>query len=99
MGDGIKADLKVIRACSRALYRIHRQFKDHGNPADGYMSDLGYEGLRDAFDDFNDTWKKTRGKLVDELEELAKFTEKAADGYDRVDTKLANALRKAAKEG
>ncbi|MFJ1972978.1 hypothetical protein ACIO93_30410 [Streptomyces sp. NPDC087903] len=99
MGDRTRADLGVIRDCSDSLFRIHREFKEHGNPADGYHDDLGSDKLRDVFDEFSDTWKKTRKKLMEDIENLAKYTKTAADTYDEVDHKLAEALRDAKKNG
>lgn len=93
MGDKIQADLDMIRDCSDSLTGINREFQEHGNPADGYGDDLGHEKLRDVFDDFSDTWKKTRKKLMKDIENLAKYTKTAADTYDDVDHKLAEALR------
>ncbi|MFF1377058.1 hypothetical protein [Streptomyces sp. NPDC058308] len=98
MSGRTRADLGVIRECSESLFRIHREFKDNSNPADGYDNALGSEKLRDVFDDFSDTWKKTRKKLMKDIEQLAKFTDTAADTYDKVDHELAEALRKARKD-
>ncbi|WP_328342189.1 hypothetical protein [Streptomyces violaceus] len=93
MGDRIRADLDTIKDCSDSLFVIHREFKDNANPAEGYSDDLGSGELRDVFDEFSDTWKKTRKKLMKDIENLAKYTKTAADSYDEVDRKLAQALR------
>lgn len=98
MSGRTRADLSVIRECSESLFRIHREFKDNSNPADAYDDALGSEKLRDVFDDFSETWKKTRKKLMKDIEQLAKFTDTAADTYDKVDHELAEALRKARKD-
>jgi uncharacterized protein YukE len=95
MGDHIKADLAAIKRCSRDLTKIHGEFERHGNPADEYGRAVGHGGLKDAFSDFGDTWKKTRKKLMKELEQLAEFTSTAAKAYDEVDQKLAQAIRDA----
>ncbi|WP_405733108.1 hypothetical protein OG885_19405 [Streptomyces sp. NBC_00028] len=97
MGDRTRADLDMIRDCSDNLFSIHREFKEHGNPADEYMDDLGSNTLRDVFEEFSDTWKKTRKKLMKDIENLAKYTKTAADTYDDIDHKLAQALRDARK--
>lgn len=99
MADRTRADLDTIRDCSDSLFRIHRAFKEHGNPADEFRDDLGSDRLRDVFDDFSDTWKKTRKKLMEDIENLAEYTKTAADTYDDVDHKLAQALRDARKKG
>ncbi|ATL29679.1 MULTISPECIES: hypothetical protein [Streptomyces] len=102
MGDRLRADLDLIKDCSDALYGIHREFKEHGDPSDGYEKALGSEKLRDIFDDFSGTWKKTRKKLMKDIENLAKYTAEAAKTYDDVDHALAEALRdakKSAKKG
>ncbi|WP_369033612.1 MULTISPECIES: hypothetical protein [Streptomyces] len=98
MADRTRADLDLIRDCSDSLYRIHREFKDNGNPADDYDNALGSDKLRDVFDEFSDTWKKTRKKLMDDIENLAKYTKTAADTYDSVDGELAKALRDSRKQ-
>ncbi|MEU6555658.1 hypothetical protein ABZ915_36230 [Streptomyces sp. NPDC046915] len=99
MGDHIKADLAAIKQCSRDLNKIHREFERHGNPADEYGQAVGHGGLKDAFLEFGDTWKKTRKKLMKELEKLAEFTSTAAKSYDEVDQKLAKAIRDAKAKG
>ncbi|WP_405817404.1 hypothetical protein OG241_23010 [Streptomyces sp. NBC_01390] len=98
MADRTRADLDLIRDCSDSLYRIHREFKDNGNPADDYDNALGSDKLRDVFDEFSDTWKKTRKKLMEDIENLAKYTKTAADTYDNVDAELAKALRDSRKQ-
>ncbi|MFD5633734.1 hypothetical protein ACFWJM_06260 [Streptomyces sp. NPDC127077] len=97
MADRTRYDLDLIKDCSDSLYRIHREFDQHGNPADGYGDDLGSDRLRDVFDDFSDTWKKNRKKLMKDIENLAKYTAEAAKAYEDIDHKLADALRNAKK--
>ncbi|MFE0175279.1 hypothetical protein ACFWZ2_23460 [Streptomyces sp. NPDC059002] len=97
MGDRLRADLDLIKDCSDSLYRIHREFKEHGDPSDGYETALGSDKLREIFDDFSGTWKKTRKKLMKDIENLAKYTAEAAKTYDEVDHALAEALRDAKK--
>ncbi|AJE83088.1 hypothetical protein SLNWT_2712 [Streptomyces albus] len=97
MSERTRADLDMIRDCSDSLSRIHNEFKENGNPADGYGEELGHDKLRDVFDDFSGTWKKTRKKLMKDIDKLAKYTKKAAETYDEIDHKLAEALRDARK--
>ena len=95
----MRADLDLIKECSNSLYKIHREFKEHGNPADGYDDAFGIGKLRDVFDDFSDNWKKNRKKLMKDIEALAKYTAEAAKAYEEIDHKLAQALRDAKKTG
>ncbi|MCX4972307.1 MULTISPECIES: hypothetical protein [unclassified Streptomyces] len=97
MADKTRYDLDMIKDCSDSLYRIHREFKENGNPADGYGDDLGSDKLRDVFDDFSETWKKNRKKLMKDIENLAKYTDNAAKAYEDIDHELAQALRDAKK--
>ncbi|MER5518711.1 MULTISPECIES: hypothetical protein [unclassified Streptomyces] len=99
MADRTRFDLDLIKECSNSLYRIHREFKEHGNPAEDYGDELGVGNLRDAFDDFSDNWKKSRKKLMKDIESLAKYTAEAAKAYEDIDHKLAEALRGAKKSG
>ncbi|MEU3900160.1 hypothetical protein [Streptomyces sp. NPDC045251] len=99
MADRTRYDLDLIKECSKSLYRMHREFKDNGNPADEYGDALGSEKLRDVFGDFSDTWKKNRKKLMEDIENLAKYTGNAAKSYEEIDHELANALRGAKKSG
>ncbi|MFC7257783.1 hypothetical protein [Streptomyces lutosisoli] len=99
MADRTRYDLDVIKECSKSLYRMHREFDEHGNPADGYGDDLGSDKLRDVFDDFSDTWKKNRKKLMKDIENLAKYTANAAKSYEKIDHELAEALRGVKKSG
>lgn len=99
MGDHIKADLAAIKKCSRDLGKIHDEFERNGNPADEYGQAVGHGGLKDAFSEFGETWKKTRKTLMKELEQLAEFTSAAAKAYEEVDHKLAEAIRDAKAQG
>ncbi|MEU4926978.1 type VII secretion target [Streptomyces yokosukanensis] len=99
MADRIKYDLDVIKGCSRTLGKLHNEFDRHGNPADGYEDELGHDGLKDAFDEFGTTWKKTRKKLSKELKKLADYTGAAAQKYEQVDHDLAKAITDATGKG
>ncbi|MFJ4832875.1 hypothetical protein ACIP79_23670 [Streptomyces sp. NPDC088747] len=97
MADRTRYDLDMIKDCSDSLHRIHREFEENGNPADGYGDDLGSDKLRDVFDDFSETWQKNRKKLMKDIENLAKYTGNAAKAYEDIDHELAQALRDAKK--
>ncbi|MFD5627773.1 MULTISPECIES: hypothetical protein [unclassified Streptomyces] len=97
MADRTRYDLDMIKDCSDSLHRIHREFEENGNPADGYGDDLGSDKLRDVFDDFSETWEKNRKKLMKDIENLAKYTGNAAKAYEDIDHELAQALRDAKK--
>jgi hypothetical protein len=99
VADRTRYDLDLIKECSNSLYRIHREFEENGNPADEYGDALGSDELRDVFDDFSQTWKKNRKKLMEDIENLAKYTANAAKAYEDIDHELANALREAKKNG
>jgi uncharacterized protein YukE len=99
MADKIRYDLDLIKRCSNSLYGIHREFKENGNPANGYGDSLGSEKLRDSFEDFSETWEKNRKKLMEDIESLAKYTADAAKAYEDIDHDLAQALRDARKNG
>lgn len=99
MADGQSYDLEMIKGCSRTLGKLHREFDQHGNPADGYQDELGHEGLKDVFDEFGTTWKKTRKKLSKELKKLADFTSAAAQKYEEIDHELAKAIAGAMGKG
>ncbi|MFI6661723.1 hypothetical protein ACIBL8_40100 [Streptomyces sp. NPDC050523] len=88
------ADLQRIKESSRAISKIHREFTQSANPADGLgVSVFGEKSLVDVFDDFGDNWKIHRERLTDELEKLAKILATASKAYEDIDHKLAEALR------
>jgi hypothetical protein len=88
------ADLSRIKESGKALSKIHRDFKQRANPADGLgVSTLGDKGLVDVFDDFGDNWKIHRERLMEELEKLSKILTTAAKAYEDIDHQLADALR------
>ncbi|MFD4623053.1 hypothetical protein [Streptomyces sp. NPDC058475] len=99
MADRTRYDLDMIKDCSRSLGKIHREFEHHGNPADGYNDELGHGGLKDAFDEFGSTWKKTRKKLTKEIKKLAEYTAAAAEKYEEIDHQLAKAISGAKGKG
>jgi uncharacterized protein YukE len=96
----LKADTARIRECSDALKRIHDEFANHANPAQGYStSEMGSSLLVGAFDEFGSNWKIHREQLKQELDQLAQATEAAANTYDGTDAALAKALRDQDKPG
>jgi uncharacterized protein YukE len=99
MADRTAYDLDMIKQCSRDLGKIHREFEEHGNPADEYRDELGHGGLKEAFDDFGSTWKKTRKKLTKEIKKLAEYTAAAAEKYEEIDHELAKAIAEAKGKG
>jgi hypothetical protein len=99
MGDRTRADLTLIKECSRSLSKIHREFANHSNPADDYDDAIGHGGLKDAFDDFSDTWKDHQKKLMQEIQKLADATKTAAQEYDEIDRELVKALQSAKAKG
>ncbi|MFF4111989.1 hypothetical protein [Streptomyces sp. NPDC001714] len=74
------------------LGKLHNEFDQHGNSADGCEGELGHGGLKDAFDEFSATWKKTRKKRSKELNKLAYCIGTAAQKYEEIDHKLAKAI-------
>ncbi|MBY8880537.1 hypothetical protein [Actinacidiphila acidipaludis] len=94
MGD-LEADTRRIRDCSRALQRIYDQFTGHADPAEGYSSDeLGDSRITDAFHDFGSNWKIHREHLAEGIRTLGTIAEDAADTYEGIDARLADALRR-----
>lgn len=88
------ADLERIKESGNALSKIHRDFKNRANPAEGLgVSTLGDKGLVDVFDDFEDNWKIHRERLMEEIEKLSKILSTAAKAYQDIDHQLAEALR------
>ncbi|MEV6884910.1 MULTISPECIES: hypothetical protein [unclassified Streptomyces] len=88
------ADLTRIKESGSALSKIHRDFKNRANPADGLgVKTLGDQGLVKAFDDFGDNWKIHRERLMEEIEKLSKILSAAAKAYEDIDHQLAEALR------
>lgn len=93
MADRTRADIDMIKECSRDLTRLHREFDQRGNPAEDYDRAIGHGGLKDAFDEFGSTWKKTRKSLMKEIKKLADATHLAAQKYEEIDHELAEAIR------
>ncbi|MFE2050367.1 hypothetical protein ACFXAS_17890 [Streptomyces sp. NPDC059459] len=88
------ADVTRIKESGSALSKIHRDFKNRANPAEGLgVSTLGDQGLVKVFDDFGDNWKIHRERLMEELEKLSKILSTAAKAYEDIDHQLAEALR------
>lgn len=91
----LKADLKRIRECSRALGRIYESFTTRANPTDDYSSgQLGNQRVVDAFEEFASNWEIRREDLAEQIKTLGMITEKAARSYEALDAELANALRR-----
>ncbi|MEU3334026.1 hypothetical protein [Streptomyces sp. NPDC006668] len=88
------ADLARIKESARSISKIHKEFTQSANPADGLgVSVLGEKGLVDVFDDFGDNWRVHRERLADELEKLSKILTTASKAYEDIDHQLAEALR------
>ncbi|MFF0225985.1 hypothetical protein [Streptomyces sp. NPDC004629] len=64
MADRTRADLDTIRDCSDSLFRIHREFKEHGSPAAAefrFRDDLGEnpaKHTKTAADTYDDVDRK-----------------------------------------
>ena len=94
------ADVTRIKESARSLSKIHREFTQNANPADGLGVDvLGDRSLVETFDDFGDNWKIHRERLTDEIEKLSKILSTAAQAYEDIDHQLAEALRSTDKQG
>lgn len=92
----LKADTGRIRECSQSLWQIYNAFTNHPNPLDGYdQAVLGDKDLTHVFSDFAGNWKLHRESLAGKIETLGQITQTAADSYDKADSALADALRKA----
>ncbi|MEU4166006.1 hypothetical protein AB0F46_03850 [Streptomyces sp. NPDC026665] len=88
------ADITRIKESARSLSKIHREFSQNANPADGLgVGTLGEQSLVDVFDDFGDNWKIHRERLTDELKKLSEILSAAAKAYEDIDHQLAEALR------
>jgi hypothetical protein len=91
----LQVDVERLRQCAGQLSRVESEFSHHADPADGYdQRELGSSKITDVFRDFGDNWSIHRKKLLEEIQVLGKSLETAAQAYEEVDTKLADALRK-----
>ncbi|WP_328670779.1 hypothetical protein OG410_24100 [Streptomyces sp. NBC_00659] len=93
------ADITRIKESARSLSKIHGEFSQNANPADGLgVGTLGEQSLVDVFDDFGDNWKIHRERLTDELKKLSGILSAAAKAYEDIDHQLAEALRSTDKK-
>lgn len=96
--EKLRADIIRIRKFSHSLKNTHDQFNSSSSPVKDHESALGSSQLTDAFDDFWSNWKIHREHLAKELKILYGILKKAADTYEKADSDLAEALRKANKK-
>ncbi|KAB1977254.1 hypothetical protein ABZ871_24220 [Streptomyces populi] len=97
MGDGTQIDdLNVIKSVSTGLSEIVGELErlDEKSRYGWNREVVGHEGLTDRLNDFASNWDYKRSKLEEELKKLSGITKAAAEAYERIDTELANAVRK-----
>ncbi|MEC4016492.1 hypothetical protein [Streptomyces sp. H27-D2] len=95
MGDGIKADLGVIRGMGNGLDDVKKAFDGLSKLTNKYGDDFGDSDLADTFEDFASNWEISREGLTEEVAALGKIAKAAAEAYEEIDSKLAQAIRKA----
>ncbi|MDT0345347.1 hypothetical protein [Streptomyces litchfieldiae] len=61
--------------------------------AEDYADEVCHGDLAHELEQFAESWKIHRGKLMEGLTTLAELAQSAAEGYDGLETALANALQ------
>ncbi|MER5381523.1 hypothetical protein OG788_19100 [Streptomyces sp. NBC_00647] len=101
MGDGTRIDdLNVIKSVSTGLSKIVGELErlDEKGKYGWSQEVIGHEELTDRLNDFASNWDYKRSKLEEELKKLSGITKAAAEAYEKIDTELADAVRKNEKK-
>ena len=92
MADGFEVDVATLRALSGELTSIGDKVGSAQHGMDGLGDDQTGDGdLTGAVHHFNDKWEYSLKKIKETAEKTAEKVTSAADGYDQVDTAVADA--------
>jgi hypothetical protein len=92
MADGFEVDIATLRALSGELTSIGDRVGTAQHGMDGLGDDQTGDGdLTGAVHHFKDKWEYSLKKIRETAEKTAEKVTSAADGYDQVDTAVANA--------
>ena len=93
MGDRLRVNTTELIEAGHGLRRVAVEF--HG--ADAHSRDVaanvGHHGLAGCVEDFATGWNDRRAKMVKEIEGLAEACTGIGEGFERLDSEFAKALK------
>jgi hypothetical protein len=92
MGD-ISLDTDKLHEAGHQLRRVASEFKDANAHSDAVAGAVGHHELSDAIHDFAHGWDDTRADMVDAIAGLADSCAGIGDGFEKLDSDFAAALR------
>ncbi|MDM7855106.1 hypothetical protein [Cellulomonas alba] len=89
----LQLDTAQLQEAGRTLRTVATEFHDANARSDSVAGAVGHDGLRDAIHDFAHGWDDTRADMVDAIAGLADACQGIGDGFEKIDTDFAAALR------
>ncbi|KAB8163851.1 MULTISPECIES: type VII secretion target [Streptomyces] len=82
-----------VRELGQTLRLVATEFENSEDIASEYADEVSHRDLAHELEEFAENWRIHRNKLMDGLRTLAEHATQAAEGYDGIETELANALQ------
>lgn len=93
MGDQLRVDTKLLREAGASLRVVATEF-EHANANSEDVADaVGHHGLAGKIHEFADNWDDKRGKMMEDIQQLAEAAKGTGEAFERLDTELAASLR------
>ncbi|SOD63104.1 Excreted virulence factor EspC, type VII ESX diderm [Streptomyces zhaozhouensis] len=82
-----------VQELGEKLRLIATEFENAEDAASDYAEQVSHDGLAHELEEFAENWGVHREKLMDGLRTLAEKAIQAAEGYDGIESELAQALQ------
>ncbi|MDT0269534.1 hypothetical protein RM844_24945 [Streptomyces sp. DSM 44915] len=91
------SDLQIsvdeVRELATKLRLVATEFENSEDIASEYAEEVSHGDLAHELEQFAENWRIHRDKLMEGLGTFVEHAEQAAEGYDGIETELANALQ------
>jgi hypothetical protein len=93
MADQLRIDTGVLLDAGRALRVVAEEFAAANDRSDEVAAAVGHHALAGAVRAFAHDWDHRRGKMLEEIAELAEATRGVGQGFEDLDRQLGAAVR------
>ena len=86
-------DVAALRDMSARLKGLKEDFESQEDTVHGYEDAVGAPEIAGALDDFADNWSDKRKELAEMLENVAGYSQMAADAYQETEEQLSSSMQ------
>lgn len=98
MGSRLEVDTHALRRTARDLAVVRAELTGATAYVGAIADDVGHPGLARRLEQFTNSWRVHRERLVDAMEGLDQVALNAAKTYEEADRELAGSVRRAGDE-